>query len=134
QQLGSMQQITTGIDFRNGGVDGADVYVTSTDEVINQGKMNMLGAFVQDEISIPGTKFSVLAGLRFDHASFYDGRFLVNNPTSETEFLQDYDGDLSDANFNALSPRIGIQYFTNSKYRLFAGYSRGFRSPVLDDM
>ena len=134
QQLGSMQQITAGVDFRNGAVDGADVYLTSTDEVINQGKINMLGAFVQDEISIPGTKFSILAGLRFDHASFYDGRFLVNNPTAETEFLQDYDGDLSDANFNALSPRIGIQYFTNSKYRLFAGYSRGFRSPVLDDM
>jgi outer membrane receptor protein involved in Fe transport len=133
-QFGSAHQITTGVDLRNGAVDGADVYLTSTDKVLNQGKMNQLGIYLQDEIQIGSTPFSILAGLRFDYVNFYDGAFIVENPTSETKFLQDFDGDLNDASFSALSPRISVQYHNPQKFRIFGGYSRGFRAPVLDDM
>ncbi len=126
--------ITTGIDFRHGAVDGADVYITSTDKVLNLGKMNQVGLYLQDEISIGNTPWSILAGIRFDYTKLYDGVFLVNDPTNETDFLQAFHGDLDDATFDAFSPRLSLQYKADDSYRIYAGYSRGFRPPVLDDM
>jgi iron complex outermembrane receptor protein len=126
--------VTTGIDLRHGAVDGADIYLTSTDQVLNLGKMNQLGVYLQDEIRIAQTPWSVLAGIRFDYSGFYDGAFLVENPTNETAFLQEYTGDLDDANFSAFSPRLSLQYHIPQSFRIYAGYSRGFRAPVLDDM
>jgi iron complex outermembrane recepter protein len=63
--------LTTGIDFKNGSVNGADIYATSSDEVYNSGKMNLYGIYLQDEISLPGTRWSLLAGIRYDYARFY---------------------------------------------------------------
>jgi iron complex outermembrane recepter protein len=126
--------ITTGIDLRHGAVDGADIYLTTTDKVFNLGKMNQFGVYLQDEIRIAQTPWSILTGIRFDYAGFYDGAFLVENPTSETAFLQEYTGDLDDANFSAFSPRLSFQYHIPQSFRIYAGYSRGFRAPVLDDM
>lgn len=133
-KLGTNHLITSGVDFRYGAVDGADMYLTSSDEVLNKGKMNQLGIYAQDEISFGQSPFSLLAGVRFDMASFYDGAFIVNNPTNETAFLQDFDGALADASFNAFSPRLSMQYFEKGKFRLYAGYSKGFRAAVLDDL
>lgn len=133
-ELGSMHRITAGIDLRNGAVDGADIYLTSTDRVLNLGKMNQLGIFIQDEISLPGTPISFLANIRYDYAGFYDGAFIVEDPTNETAFLQDFDGVLDDASFSAISPRFSVQYFMPGQFRIYTGYSRGFRAPVLDDM
>lgn len=126
--------LTTGIDLRHGAVDGADVYLTATDKVFNLGKMNQLGIYLQDEIRIAETPWSLLTGIRFDYAGFYDGAFLVEDPTSETAFLQEYTGDLEDASFSALSPRLSVQYHIPKSFRVYTGYSRGFRAPVLDDM
>jgi outer membrane receptor protein involved in Fe transport len=133
-QLGNAHSITTGIDIKNGGVDGNDIYITSTDKVINLGKMLLTGIYVQDEIVLFNPKWQLLAGLRYDYAGFYDGSFVVENPTNETLFLQDFEEDLPDADFNAISPRISVQYHEPQKYRIYMGYSRGFRAPVLDDM
>ncbi len=132
--LGTSHTLTTGIDLRHGAVDGADIYLTTTDQVYNLGKMNQLGIYLQDEISFGNTPWSILAGLRFDHANFYDGAFLVEDPTDETSFLQEFTGDLEDASFSALSPRLSVQYHLPENFRIYAGFSRGFRAPVLDDM
>lgn len=123
-----------GIDVRHGSVDGADSYLTSTDEVLNKGKMNLVGIFVQDEYTMKGIPLSFLAGLRFDHASFYAGSFIVDNPTNETSFLQRFSGDLKEAGFSAFSPRFSAQYLRVGSFRVYAGYSKGYRAPVLDDM
>lgn len=131
---GKSHAFTVGLDAKNGAVDGNDIYLTSTDKVINRGKMFQTGLFVQDEIKLFDSPWRVLAGLRFDNASFYDGEFIVENPTNETAFLQDFAGDLNDASFNAVSPRISLQYHIQNQYRVYGGYSRGFRPPVLDDM
>ena len=126
--------ITSGIDLRHGGVDGADIYLTLTDKVFNLGKMNQMGVYIQDELKFGETGFSLLAGIRYDFSKFYDGAFLIEDPTNETRFLQDYTGELDDATFSAFSPRISMQYSKPGILRVFAGYSRGFRAPVLDDM
>ncbi|MGF1586808.1 MAG: TonB-dependent receptor [Bacteroidales bacterium] len=126
--------VTSGIDLKNGSVDGADIYATSSDKVFNKGKMNQLGVYIQDEISIPGTRWNLLAGIRYDYARFYYGAFTILNPTEETDFLQDYVKDIEEANFSAFSPRLSLQYYNPGQYRIYTGYSRGFRAPVLDDM
>jgi outer membrane receptor protein involved in Fe transport len=133
-KLGRFHKATAGIDLRYGAVDGNDKYITSTDEVINRGKMNQLGLFLQDEIRLGESPLSLLAGIRFDFASFDAGEFIVNNPTNETAFLQDFDGSLDNAGFSAFSPRISLQYFEKGQYRVYIGYSKGFRAPVLDDL
>ncbi len=132
--IGGSHQLTTGIDLRSGAVDGADIYLTATDKILNLGKMNQLGVYVQDEMRFGASPWSVLAGLRYDYARFYDGAFLIEEATNQTSFLQDFTGNLNDATFNALSPRISLQYHKKDNYRIYASYSRGFRAPVLDDM
>jgi outer membrane receptor protein involved in Fe transport len=126
--------LTTGIDFKNGSVEGADIYATSSDEVYNSGKMNLYGIYLQDEISFPETRWSLLAGIRYDYARFYHGVFNIVNPTRETDFLKDYERNIEEAEFSAFSPRFSMQYYNQGRYRIYGGYSRGFRAPVLDDM
>ncbi|MDX9941791.1 MAG: TonB-dependent receptor [Bacteroidales bacterium] len=126
--------LLAGLDIRHGGVDGADIYLTSTDQVLNLGKMNQFGLFLQDEFNPGGGPWRLLTGIRFDYAKFFDGAFRVLDPTNQTAFLQDYDGDLEEASWSAFSPRISAQYNQEGAFRVFAGYSRGFRAPVLDDM
>ena len=126
--------LTTGIDFKNGSVDGADIYATSSDEVYNSGKMNLYGFYLQDEIFFPGTRWSLLAGIRYDYARFYKGVFNIVDPTGETSFLKDYERNIEEADFSAFSPRLSMQYHNQGRYRIYGGYSWGFRAPVLDDM
>jgi outer membrane receptor protein involved in Fe transport len=132
--IGTSHNLTSGIDIRSGAVDGADIYLTATDRILNLGKMNQVGIYLQDEISFGNSPWSMLAGIRYDYASFYDGAFLIEEATNQTSFLQTYTGDLDDATFNAFSPRLSVQYHSENRFRVYAGYSRGFRAPVLDDM
>lgn len=132
--FGSTQRLSIGFDARYSAVDASDEYKTSTDNVINRGKMQLAGLYLQDEISLKNTPVSILAGVRVDYAHFIDGEFLVENPTSETSFLKDFTGNLGTANFSAFSPRLSVQYYKPEKYRVYASYSEGYRAPVLDDM
>jgi len=126
--------VTTGFDVRNGQVDASDIYYTSTDKVDNNGKMNFYGIYLQDEISLP-RYFKLLLGLRYDFARFYDGSFIIQNPSAETTFLDQYQfSGLDDKRWGAFSPRISLQYRPNESFRVYGGYSRGFRPSVLDDL
>ncbi len=127
--------ITVGIDLKQGSVDAIDEYFTSTDIVYNRGKMNTFGLFIQDEIHLFDDKIKIVAGLRFDYANFFDGGFEIEAPTSETTFMLNYHNEnLSEDNWNALSPKLSLQYKFNNNYRIYVNYARGFRPPVLDDM
>jgi iron complex outermembrane receptor protein len=127
--------LTTGFDFRVGAVDAADIYYTSTDKVDNRGKMNFYGIYVQDELSLFAGKVKLVAGLRYDLASFYDGAFIINSPSAETVFMDQYQFEnLEDVSWGAVSPRLSVQYKPSEMFRLFAGYGRGFRPSVLDDL
>ena len=129
------QTITGGIDIKQGSVDAKDEYYTSTDVVYNKGKMNTFGLFIQDEINLLDEKLKIIAGLRFDYAKFFDGGFEIENPTAETSFMSTYHNEnLSEDQWNALSPKLSIQYKFNNNYRIYASYAKGFRPGVLDDM
>jgi outer membrane receptor protein involved in Fe transport len=133
-QAGSGHLVTVGADMRYGSVDGADIYLTSTDKVFNKGSMNQTGIYILDEISFGTAPLTIMTGLRYDHASFYRGNFSIETPTGETAFLHDFTGDIEDASWGALSPRLSLQFHKTGQYRIYAGYSRGFRAPALDDM
>ncbi len=133
-KAGPSHLITTGADMRYGSVDGADIYITSTDKVFNKGIMYQSGIYILDEISLGTSPFSIMAGIRYDHANFLKGSFSIETPTEETAFLQDFTGDMENASWGAFSPRLSMQYHKVGDYRLYFGYSRGFRAPSLDDM
>lgn len=94
----------------------------------------MYGVYIQDEFSLPGPRWSLLAGIRYDYARFYKGSFTIENPTGETDFLKDFEKNIEEAASSAFSPRLSMQYQNPGRYHIYGGYSRGFRVPVLDDM
>jgi len=125
---------TTGFDIRNGQVDASDIYYTSTDRVDNNGKMNFYGLYAQDDYSI-SEKVKLLFGIRYDFAKFYDGLFKTYHPSAESSFLREYEfSNIGDVNWGAFSPRVSLQYRPNDNFRVYGGYSRGFRPSVLDDL
>lgn len=128
----SNHSFTTGIDIKVGSVDGEDVYLTSTDIVYNRGKMFILSAFLQDEWKL-SDRLRMLAGIRYDNATFYDGAFNITEPSSETEFMFNYQvPDMPVKHWSALSPRLSMQYQFTGNTRLYAMVSRGFRPSELE--
>lgn len=127
--------LTTGVDIRMGEVDASDIYYTSTDQVDNRGKMDFYGFYLQDEVSLLSDKIKFTAGLRYDFARFFDGEFVINTPSSETVFMNQYQfSNQDDVSWGAFSPRLSAHYKPNENYRVYASYSRGFRPSVLDDL
>jgi outer membrane receptor protein involved in Fe transport len=134
-RLSGHQQLTAGTDLKQGSVDAYDLYITSTDIVYNQGKMNTLGVFAQDEMSYFNDKFRLIAGLRYDYASYYDGAFTIETPSGETAFMTQYiDSAQAAYSWNAISPKLSLQYRFIGDNRIYVSYARGFRASVLDDL
>lgn len=135
RNLSSHHLLTTGIDLKQGSVDAYDMYYTSTDVVYNRGKINNLGIFAQDEISLLKDKLKVIAGLRYDYAHYFDGAFYIDDPSGETAFMDEYiDSAQTAFTWNALSPKLSAQYMFRGDNRLYVSYARGFRPSVLDDL
>lgn len=127
--------LTGGFDVRNGSVDASDIYYTSTDKVDNSGKMDFYGVYLQDEISLLNQKVKVVGGIRYDFASFYNGAFIIHQPSAETNFMNGYQFEnLPEASWGAFSPRLSIQFKPTEEFRVYLGYGRGFRPSVLDDL
>ena len=127
--------LTAGFDIRNGAVDASDIYYTSTDKVDNRGKMNFYGVYLQDEVSLLNERLKLVAGLRYDLANFYDGAFVIHSPSAETNYLDQYQfSDNDDVTWGAVSPRLSVQFKPDETFRFYAGYGRGFRPSVLDDL
>jgi outer membrane receptor protein involved in Fe transport len=128
-------QLTAGTDLKQGSVDAQDLYITSTDIVYNRGKMNTMGVFAQDEMSYFNDKFRVIAALRYDYARYYDGAFTIETPSGETAFMTQYiDSAQTTCNWNAISPKLSLQYRFKEDNRVYMSYARGFRASVLDDL
>lgn len=126
--------LTFGLDLKSGKVDGNDIYKTSTDKVINQGTNFNSGLFLMGNIQLLKGKLMLTPGLRWDYAHFYDGVFVVENPTKVTAFLVGFQDTMPTADWNAFSPRLGLQYNFNPDTRIYAQASSGFRPPILDDL
>lgn len=125
---------TFGMDLKRGSVDGRDIYLTSTDILVNKGKLDLLALFTGYEWRPFNKKLTFMAGLRFDADKFYDGSFSILDATTLTEFMTLYPSNFKDETWQSWSPKVGIKYFLNDKSDIYISYSKGFRPGMLDDM
>ena len=129
----SKHSLSFGTDFRSGSVYGVDAYQTSTDRVINQGKMNNINVYASDNWQITN-KFKAIIGLHFAFVSFYDGAFTLEEATGNTDFMKNFVGDLDAKQWTGFSPRLSLQYDFSSTMNLYTVISHGYRAPSLDDL
>ena len=128
-------EITTGLNYKQGSVDGKDTYYTSTDIISNAAKMETYAFFIQDEMTFFNEKMRINAGLRYDFARYFDGFFNIQYPSYSLEFYKNFESNsLVEKNWNALCPRFSAQYLFSDSCRIYASVARGFRAPILDDM
>lgn len=128
-QLTISNKLVYGADARFGSVNGGDYYVTSPDSVVNKGKMDNYALFVQDEQKLLDDKITLTFGLRYDNTRFHDGDYITTDG-SWTCILP----ELTDHEWDAVSPRAGISYSPNNDLRFYASWSKGFRASILDDL
>lgn len=126
-------QLSFGGDSRSGEVYGVDDYQTSSDKVINKGKLDVVNFSFSDEWQM-FPKFKTIVGINYAYGHFYKGAFLLENPTRATDFMLPNIGTLENKKWNALSPRVALQYDLRKTMNVYAVLSRGFRAPSLDDL
>jgi len=124
---------TAGTEFKFGDMDAREIYRTSTDEVSYGGDLAFAGIFLQDEYHII-EKLSLIAGLRFDYARFSNGFQTVQNPTSNTGFLQNAEMNFEDESWTQWSPKLALHYQFNDKLGAYVSWATGFMPPKIDDL
>ncbi|MDZ7740429.1 MAG: TonB-dependent receptor [Bacteroidota bacterium] len=127
--IGKHQELSYGLESKQSSVDGGDYYKTSPDTIENSGKMKFSAVYLQDEISLISAKLKIIAGLRFDHANFFDGNY-YSTDNSWTGALP----ELESHAWEAVSPRISASYKTAPGSKIYLSYARGFRASILDDL
>jgi outer membrane receptor protein involved in Fe transport len=128
-------EIQTGISFKLGSVDGSDTYFTSTDSIRNKGKMDNYGLFLQDEYNFYDDKIQINFGLRYDYARFYDGLFVIENPSYSLVFYKNFQNRIMpEKKWDAICPRFFSQFKLSKSNRIYFSAAKGFRAPILDDM
>lgn len=83
------------------------------------------GVYLQDVITWPESRLSIIPGVRVDHYRMTpnpDRAFTINNPQP-----------VADVSASAVSPKLGAVFKASDVYSLFGQYARGFRSPPYDD-
>jgi len=89
-------------------------------------KVKELGVYLNDEIEIQGTNFSIIPALRFDQYRLDpnpDLIYLDDNPATSVV-------DIKESN---LSPKLGLQYELTEYSHWFLQYFEGFRAPPFED-
>ncbi len=126
--------LTYGVDLKQGTADVVNTYKTSTDVLTYEGTLDFYGLFVQDEWKLYNDKFVIVAGARMDFAKYHKGRLNVENPTSNTGFIESFDSSFTDNSWNSFSPKIALKYKLSNVNSVYVSYSKGFMPPKLDDL
>jgi len=124
---------TAGFELKQGDLEAWETYRTSTDLVHYGGQLSFIGLFIQDEIQL-FRKFSLIAGLRFDYSRFRNGYQDVEDPTSNTGFIQDISATFTDNDWTNLSPKLAIHYQILNSLGIYASVTTGFMPPKIDDL
>jgi len=86
-----------------------------------------LGLYAQDEMRLADGRLSLVPGVRVDRYELkpdVDGIFTEDNPGVAVSKLEK----------TSVSPKFGLVWRFADQWSLFAGYSRGFRSPPYNDV
>lgn len=125
---------TVGGELKIGDVVGNEIYRTSPDVINYEGALEVYALFLQDEIRLMQNKFKVIAGLRGDLIRFGDGWQQVDNPTKNTGFAESFYEEFKTNEWNALSPKLAIQYNFTPATSAYISYATGFKPPKIDDL
>ena len=134
RSFGEKNWLTFGIDFKQGYMDASDIYLTSTDTVLRDGKIQSYAAFIQDEHRFFNEKLKIIAGLRFDYSRFYNASIFVGDPSVNTGFEESFSENYKNSDWTALSPKLAIQYDISKSIKSYVSASSGFMPAILDDM
>ncbi|MCG3200172.1 MAG: Hemin receptor [Gammaproteobacteria bacterium] len=83
--------------------------------------------FLTDEAALPGARWAVIGGLRYDHYSVdaeADAVFREDNPDVAPVSLSD----------SSLTPKLGMRYAVTDADHVYAAYVQGFRAPPFSDV
>jgi iron complex outermembrane receptor protein len=134
QEVLRKNRVTIGTEVKTGSLDGEDIYRSSTDLIRFGSRMDVLGLFIQDEISLFKDKFKVIAGLRNDIVRFRDGHQEITEPTAATGFAAGFTETFRSNGWNAVSPKLAFRYNFNSKSGIYISAGTGFIPPDLKDL
>lgn len=126
-------KLTTGIDYKRGSVYGQDSYLTSDDKVINQGVLNETDVYIQNQNTFK-ERLRIIGGLHYSKSRISDAAFTIENPSSASDFMLKYSGDLEAHSKQKITASAVFKYRFNSYTDISGGYNSGFRNPTLDDM
>ena len=126
--------LTYGLDLKRGTANVVDTYRTSTDILTYEGVLDFYGVFVQDELKFLNDKLVVVAGARMDFSNYYNGKLIVEDPTTNTGFVDPFDQDFESNSWSSFSPKLAISYKFSTTKSMYISYSKGFMPPKLDDL
>ncbi len=129
---GKYNDFAIGGEFKNGSIDGGDHYVTSPDEVLNKGTMNIISLFIQNELNFWKEHFWLQVAIRYDNTFFHNGRFQANG--DNVADFNGYNGNLKNNRWEHFSPRAALRFNPTKSISVYLSYSQGFRASILDDL
>ena len=89
-------------------------------------KVEELGVYLNDEIAIDGTKFTIIPAIRYDKYELspsIDSIYLEDNPDQAVVLI----------NEDSFSPKLGVVYQLSNDAKLYVQYVKGFRAPPFED-
>lgn len=85
-----------------------------------------IGIYINDEIAIDGTNFTVIPAIRYDKyelSPMVDSIYLEDNPDQAVVAISE----------DSVSPKLGVVYQLNNDSQLYVQYVKGFRAPPFED-
>lgn len=89
-------------------------------------KVEELGVYINDEITIDGTAITIIPAIRYDKYKLTpqpDAIYLADNPNTSVVNISE----------DSVSPKLGAVYQLNSESKLYVQYAKGFRAPPFED-
>ena len=123
--------LTFGTEAKLGIVDGGDFYSTSSDTILNKGKLSSVASYLQYEFGMFKNSLRVISSVRMDYVNYFDGYFYAN---SEFSPFHQFNGDISSNHWSSLSPRVALRYMSSKQFSFYSSFSSGFRTATLDDL
>lgn len=85
-----------------------------------------LGIYINDEIAIEGTNFTIIPAIRYDRYKLTpkpDVMYLEDNPATEIVYISE----------DSFSPKLSVVYQINNNSKVYLQYVKGFRAPPFED-
>jgi iron complex outermembrane receptor protein len=122
---------TMGADYKLGSVNAVDhneLPLPAYDDR-DKGRMGQYAPYVQAEKKYFSDRLKLLAGLRYDNATYFDGYFY--NPSNTIKLVN---GPQAARYWDSFSPKAAAGWQYSDKAEQYVSYGRGFRPPSLEDM